>query len=312
MFSFIQSNFFKLFLIIINIFIITACNKSIQPEKEKISITKYYGVDSVGIEDFGTLKYNLGDHINLIILQIDGTDTTLWKKALSEAENNNIKLILWPIGYGHQWTTWHWKNDTWDISEGLDILNFSEKYIKNGGKSLEAVVMTHEPYWNNGNPFTTNQIKKLYFKLKEKAPNVKLFNYINDLANYNQNKNSKIEQGVGDILATWWHYWGSAEGGNMKSVLNAIDDDIELIKTKNLDVKLLFAIQCFGWQNKNYRMPSVSELKPFCEELFNKNELDGVIWYSWGKYSYDKSLKNKQYDSENKDRWELIKNLKFN
>lgn len=306
-----MSNLFKYLMFLCVCIIFISCNESSSPEKSLILNEKFYAVDSLGIDEFKDIKSNLGEHINLVILQIDGSDVNLWKKAVSEAEKYNLKLILWPLGYGHQWTTWHWKNNEWDISEGLKILEFSENYVKNGGKALEAIVMTHEPFWNNGYPFTTKDIQSLYYKLKEKSPNVKLFNYINNLSEYDKYESTKIKPGIGDILATWWHIWGGAEGGDNESVLKLVDNDLKLIKSKNLDVKLLFAIQCFGWESKFYKMPNVSELKPFCDELLKRSDLDGIIWYSWGKYSYDSSLRTGRIDNQNKDRWEFIRNSKF-
>jgi len=132
-----------------------------------------------------------------------------WQEALEEAEKNGIKIIIWPLG--HQYMPWKWTGSDWDISEGIEILEFAEEYVSNGKEALLAVLMSHEPFWNNGNPFTTEQMKMLYSKLKSVAPLVNLFVAFGCLSCFDSNPDTRIEDGIADIAGIWLHCFGGAE-----------------------------------------------------------------------------------------------------
>jgi len=268
--------------------------------------TRYYGVDTIDREDFSFLKNYFKGNVAGVALECN---IEKWENTLREAEKNDIKLIIWPIGHGHQYTPWKWNGTDWDISEGLEVLEYAENYVTNGGKALLAILMSHEPFWNDGNPFTTDQMKQLYSKLKKFAPHVKLYVAFGCLSCFDENPNTRIENGIADIAGIWLHCFGGMEG-NIEDALERIDRDYELIEKKNLDMQLFFAIQTFGIKGTKYRMPSASEMLEFGTMVFEKNKLDGIFWYPWGNpASYTEWLKKDRYDENGNDRWSIVRYL---
>lgn len=268
--------------------------------------TIYYGVDTIQPDEFSFLKNFLSGNFAGIALECN---IEQWQNALNKAEENGLKLIIWPLGHGHQSTPWKWNGTGWDISEGVEVLEYAEEYVLSGGEGLLAVLMSHEPFWNDGNPFTTEQMKMLYSKLKQVAPHVNLFVAFGCLSCFESNPNTRIENGIADIAGIWLHCFGGAEGSK-KDALNRIDDDYHLIQKKKLDMKLFFAIQSFGMEGTDYRMPSANEMLDFGKEVFNKNKLDGIFWYSWDNPAgYTEWLSKDRYDEEGNDRWESVREL---
>jgi hypothetical protein len=273
------------------------------------TVLKYYGVEDIGLGQYSFLKNTLKG--NMAIAELS-SDTVTWKNALSEAEKNNLQLIIWSEGHGHQYTPWAWNivNGTWDISEGLTILKYAEKYVSSGGKSLLALLMSHEPFYNNGSPFTAAQMKALYSTLKNVAPHVTLFVYMNDMAYYDKRPNTKIEDGIMDIAGIWKHWFGTQEG-TMSDALSEIDDDYNLIKQKGLHIQLIFALQTFATDGIAYRMPTASEMRSWGQVVLARNKLDGVLWYPWDRSSTDYTswLSKDRYDSLGGDRWGVVTQL---
>lgn len=271
------------------------------------TLLKYYGVDDIDPDEFAFLKDSLG--VNFAIVELP-TDTLTWKNALSEAEKYDLKIIIWPSGNGHQWTPWAWDGSSWDISDGLNVLKYAEDYTIAGGEALLAIVMSHEPFYNGGDPFTTSEMKMLYSALKNEAPDVKLFVYMNDMAYYDNRPDTKIEEGLMDITGIWLHCFGEAEGTCEES-LQKIDEDYALIQEKGLNIQLLFAIQTFGIEGTEYRMPSATEMLDFGTGVLEKNKLDGVIWYPWNRVatSYTSYLSKDRYDGLGEDRWSVVRQL---
>ncbi len=272
-------------------------------------VLKYYGVHDIEPGQYSFLKNSLKGNFALIELP---SDTVSWKNALSEAEKNGIKLIIWSEGHGHQWTPWAWNSSTgtWDISEGLNILKFAEQYTSSGGKSLLALLMSHEPFYNDGHPFTAAQMKALYSTLKNVAPHVKLFVYMNDMAYYDKRLFTKIEDGIMDIAGIYKHWFGTQEG-TMADALKEIDDDYDLIKQKGLNMQLFFALQTFATDGVAYRMPSAAEMQNWGQLVLERNKLDGVFWYPWDRSSTDYTswLSKDRYDSSGSDRWSVVTQL---
>jgi hypothetical protein len=270
---------------------------------------KYYGVHDIDPSQYSFLKNSLKGNFAIVELP---SDTVTWKNALDEAEKNNITLIIWSTGHGHQWTPWAWNSLTgkWDISEGLNVLNYAEKYTSSGGKSLLALLMSHEPFYNNGSPFTAAQMKALYSTLKSVAPYVKLFVYMNDMAYYDKRPNTKIEDGIMDIAGIWKHWFGTQEG-TMADALKEIDDDYDLIRQKGLNMQLFFALQTFATNGIAYRMPSASEMQTWGQLVLERQKLDGVFWYPWDRSStdYTSYLSKDRYDSLGGDRWSVVTRL---
>ncbi len=268
--------------------------------------TIYYGVDTMKPSDFSFLKNYLGGNFATLALECN---VQKWQEALEEAEKNGIKIIIWPLGHGHQYTPWKWNGSDWDISEGIEILEFAEEYVSNGKEALLAVLMSHEPFWNNGNPFTTEQMKMLYSKLKSVAPHVNLFVAFGCLSCFDSNPDTRIEDGIADIAGIWLHCFGGAEGSE-EDALKRIDADYELIRKKGLHMKLFFAIQSFGIEGTAYRMPSAMEMLEFGRKVFEKNKLDGIFWYPWDNPAgYTEWLSKDRYDEEGNDRWEVVRQL---
>ncbi len=266
----------------------------------------YYGVDTIQPSDFSFLKNYLGGNFASLALECN---VQQWQEALEEAEKNKMKLIIWPLGHGHQYTPWKWTGSDWDISEGIEVMQFAEEYVSNGGEALLTVLMSHEPFWNNGNPFTTEQIKMLYSKLKSVAPHVKLFVAFGCLSCFDNNPNTRIENGIADIAGIWLHCFGGAEGSE-EDALKRIDADYDLIHSKGLHMKLFFAIQSFGIEGTAYRMPSAIEMLEFGRKVFERNKLDGIFWYPWDNPAgYTEWLSKDRYDDEGNDRWEVVRQL---
>ncbi|HEC76362.1 MAG TPA: DUF1565 domain-containing protein [Thermoplasmatales archaeon] len=266
----------------------------------------YYGVDTIEPNEFSFLKNYLGGNFAGIALECN---VEQWQEALEKAEKNGIKLIIWPLGHGHQYTPWKWNGHGWNISEGMEVLQYAEEYISSGRKALLAVLMSHEPFWNDGNPFTTEQMKMLYTELKSVAPHVNLFVAFGCLSCFDGNPDTRIEDGLADIAGIWLHCFGGAEGSK-EDALKRIDADYELIKRKGLNMKLFFAIQAFGIKGTGYRMPSATEMFEFGTKVFEKNKLDGIFWYPWDNPAdYMEWLSKDRYDNDSKDRWEVVRQL---
>ncbi len=268
---------------------------------------KYYGVDDIDPDEFAFLKDSLGGNFGIVELT---TDTQKWKNALTEAEKYDLKIIIWPLGSGHQWTPWAWNGSSWNITAGLNVLKFAESYIIAGGQSLLAIVMSHEPFYNNGDPFTTSEMKMLYSSLKNEAPHVQLFVYMNDMAYYDKRPDTKIEDGIMDITGIWLHCFGGAEGTCEES-LQEIDEDYALIQDKGLKMQLFFAIQTFGIKGTKYLMPTASEMQDFATSVFDRNKLDGIFWYPWDQVAsdYTSYLSKDRYDGMGEDRWEVVRQM---
>ena len=269
---------------------------------------RYYGVDDIKTSKFPFLRDSLGGNFAMVELSADSNS---WKNALTLAEENRISIVIWPGGSGHQWTPWVWNGSSWDISEGLNGMKFAENYINSGGKALVAVIMSHEPFYNNGDPFTAAEMKMLYSALKEVAPHVKLFVYMNDMAYYDQFPNTKIEDGIMDIAGIWKHVFGGAEG-TWEDAFKEIDDDRALIEAKGLNLELFFALQSFAIAGTKYeKMPSAAEMLDFSTQVFEKNKLEGIFWYPWDQVatSYTSYLSKDRYDSTGADRWKVVKQL---
>jgi len=268
---------------------------------------KYYGVDDIQPAEFSFLKDSLGGNFAMIELS---TDSLAWKEALELAEKNDIKLVIWPLGDGHQWTSWAWNDTSWDISQGLDVMKYAEQYIISGGENLVAVVMSHEPFYNNGDPFTASEMKLLYSALKNVAPHVNLFVYMNDMAYYDNRPGTEIEDGLMDIAGIWLHCFGGAEG-SWNDALEEIDDDRALVQEKGLNMQLFFALQSFGIAGTRYKMPSAADMLDFATPVFQKNKLDGIFWYPWDRVasSYTSYLSHDRYDNEGNDRWAVVRQL---
>jgi hypothetical protein len=271
------------------------------------NMLRYYGVDDIDPDEYGFLRDSLGGNFAMTELS---PDSTAWKNTLRTAEQNELKIIIWPLGSGHQWTPWAWNGSSWDISKGLNAMKFAESYTISGGKALLAVVMSHEPFYNNGDPFTASEMKMLYSALKEVAPHVKLFVYMNDMAYYDKFAATKIEDGIMDIAGIWLHCFGGAEG-TWEDALQEIDDDYALVRDKGLHMQLFFALQSFAIAGTDYKMPSAGEMLDFATQVFEKQKLDGIFWYPWDQVAsdYTSYLSRDRYDKEGEDRWSVVSQL---
>lgn len=268
---------------------------------------KYYGVNDIEPDEYSFLKDSLGGNFALVEIH---PDTSSLKNVLAEAERNNLELVIWPVGGGHQWTPWAWQDSVWDISEGLDLMHFADNYIATGGDALIAVVMSHEPFYNDGDPFTASEMKMLYADLKNAAPNVQLFVYMNDMAYYDKSAETRIENGIMDIAGIWLHCFGGAEG-TWAQALQEIDNDYALVQEKSLNLQLFFAIQTFAIAGTRYKMPSATDMSDFGTKVLEKNKLDGIIWYPWDQAStgYTSYLSKDRYDDTGGDRWAVVTQL---
>lgn len=271
---------------------------------------KYYGVDDIDISQYSFLRDSLKCNFALVELPLD---TTLWKSALSEAEKNNLKLIIWPLGDGERYLPWKFNLIAWDwdISEGMNVLKFAERYVTSGGKSLLAVVESHEPFYSQKEMvFTSSQLKMLYSDIKSVAPDVNTFIYMNDMALYDSTNTAlQMSDGIMDICGTYRHCFGTQN--TEEEALNEIDADRALIDRKGLHMQLIFAIQCYEEDPPEYVMPTAAQLKDFATKVLEKHELDGVEWYPWNKVATDyiEYLSHDRYDSLGADRWGVVSQL---
>ncbi|MGB2866954.1 MAG: T9SS type A sorting domain-containing protein [Bacteroidota bacterium] len=271
---------------------------------------KYYGVDDIDVSSYKFLKDSLRGNFALVEIP---ADSTLWKTALTEAEKYNIKLIIWPEGSGQRYTCWKYdvlKWD-WDISEGLGALQYAERYITSGGTSLMAVLMSHEPYYSKTEMvFVSSQLAQLNADIKNVAPHIKTYVYMNDMAWYDSTDVSRqMSDAVMDICGTYKHSFGTKH--TEEETLHEIDGDRALIERKGLHTQLFFAMQGFGYDTPDYRMPDAWEMRDLALKILDKHKLDGAFWYPWKRVStgYTKWLNNNRYDSLGADRWQVITDL---
>ncbi len=272
------------------------------------TILKYYGVDGIEPNQYSFLRDSLKGNFALVELQ---SDTVTWKSALANAEKNNLKLIIWPLGHGQRYTPWAFSflKWDWDLSEGMDVLKFAEQYTASGGQALLAVLMSHEPFYSQGETvFSSSQLKLLYSAMKSVAPHVKTYIYMNDMAYYDARDASKqMENGIMDICGTYKHCFGTKN--TMDELLKEIDDDYDLIQRKKLNMQLFFALQTFGYATPDYRMPSAAEMQNLAAKVVEKKKLDGLFWYPWNRVStsYTNWLSKDRYDSSGADRWSVVR-----
>lgn len=278
---------------------------------------KYYGVDNVSLSSIDDVQHALGKQINIIVEGVDCNDFATLDAMIKKAEEKNMQLIIWPHGYGHQWTPWKWTGTEWDISEGYDFLDYLKEYAANGGTAIHSYLMSHEPFWNHGDPFSSDQMKALYAKLETYAPGIKKFVYIGNLS-YNENYYSQgwegidviIEDGLADVACIWWHGFGGQEGApSYEQVTDLIQKDAELIKSRGLQMELFFALQCFGWTPQGYEMPNAQEIIDLGNLVLQTNVLDGLLWYCWEPYTYTESLQKNDVDQAGRSRHQAIRIL---
>jgi hypothetical protein len=270
-------------------------------------VLQHYGVDDISTSQFGFLRDSLGGNFALVELT---ADSLVWKDAITRAEQNNISLIIWPLGHGDRYTPWLCNVFTWDISEGLGAMLWAERYVAAGGKGLTAVLTTHEPFYsaNAEKVFTTYQLQLLYAALKNVAPHVKLFAYLNDISYYDSTQSYReMKDSVVDIAGTYKHHFGTKH--TLKETLDEIESDYALIQRKGLNVQLYFALQCFATDGIEYRMPSAEEMRDYIDTVVATKKLTGVFWYPWDRSStsYSQWLSKDRYDSTGADRWAVVR-----
>lgn len=310
--------------------ILFSCTHSPEAELEPIPLDetvltphnqlKYYGVDNVTAQEISLVRQALGTQVNLIIEGVDCNDFETLEQLITQAEEQNCQLIIWPHGYGHQWTPWRWDaaSETWDISDGHAFLDYLANYQANGGQAIHSFLMSHEPFWNHGEPFSSQQMKDLYALLEAYAPGLDKFLYVGNLAyneqvfpQYWENVDIRIEEGLADVVCIWWHGFGGQEGApSYDQVIARIEEDVALIQERNLDMEILFALQCFGWDPYGYAMPTAQEILDLGNRALNVQGLDGIVWYCWGSYdAYTDCLRDSRFDSRSRDRHRAIQLL---
>jgi hypothetical protein len=277
---------------------------------------KYYGVDDIEPGQFSFVRDSLKGNFALVEI---ANDTTVLRNTLRQAEQNNLKLVVWPQGHGQRYTPWSfdflkWLQDPaqgWDLTEGLNVLKFAEQYITSGGQSLLALVLSHEPFYSQGEQiFNSSQMKSLYSAFKKVAPHVKTYIYMNDMAYYDRTDPARsMSDGIMDICGTYKHSFGTKN--TQAETLQEIDDDYDLIQRKGLHMQLFFALQAFGYATPDYRMPSATEMKDLATKILEKKKLDGAFWYPWNRVStsYTNWLSKDRYDSTGADRWSVVTQL---
>ena len=277
---------------------------------------KYYGVDDIEVSQYSFLRDSLKGNFALVEI---ANDTTTMRNTLLQAEKYNLKLVVWPQGHGQRYTPFSfnfakWLQDPtqgWDVSEGLNVLKFAEQYITSGGQSLVALVTSHEPFYSQGEQvFNSSELKALYTTIKNVAPHVKQYIYMNDMAYYDRTDPAKqMSDGIMDICGTYKHSFGTMN--TQASTLQEIDDDYALIQRKGLHMQLFFALQTFGYATPDYRMPLASEMQDLTTKILEKKELDGAFWYPWNRVStsYTSWLSKDRYDSLGGDRWSVVTKL---
>ncbi len=272
-------------------------------------VLKHYGVNDIETAQYGFLKDSLRGNFALVELK---ADSVVWKDALTRAEQNNLSLVIWPLGHGDRYTPWLCNVFSWDISEGLGAITWAERYVASGGKALCAVLTSHEPFYSSDGDkvFTTYQLKLLYAALKNVAPHVKQFMYLNDISYYDSTQPYRqMEDSVTDIAGIYKHHFGSKH--TLKETLDEIETDYALIRRKGLNLQLYFALQCFATDGVEYRMPSAAEMRRYADTVIATKKLTGVFWYPWDRSStaYTQWLSKDRYDSSGADRWGVVRQL---
>jgi hypothetical protein len=270
---------------------------------------EYYGVNDIEPAQYQFLKDSLRGNFALVELK---ADSLIWKDVITKAEQNNISLVIWPLGHGERYTPWLSNVFSWDISEGLGAMLWAERYVVSGGKALCAVLTTHEPFYSAGGEkvFTTVQLQGLYATLKNVAPHVKLFAYLNDISYYDSTQSYRqMKDSVVDIAGIYKHHFGTKH--TLKETIDEIESDYALIKRKGLKVQLFFALQCFATDGIEYRMPSAAEMRSYADTVISTKKLAGVFWYPWDRSStsYTQWLSKDRYDSSGADRWSVVRQL---
>jgi hypothetical protein len=277
---------------------------------------KYYGIDDIELSQYSFLRDSLKGNFALVEI---ANDTATLRNTLQQAEKNNLKLVIWPQGHGQRYTPWSfdflkWLQDPtqgWDISEGLNVLKSAEQYITSGGQSLLAIVTSHEPFYSQGQQvFNSSELKALYAAIKNVAPHVKTYIYMNDMAYYDRTDPARqMSDGIMDICGTYKHSFGTKN--TQAETLQEIDDDYDLIQRKGLHMQLFFALQAFGEATPDYRMPLASEMMDLATKILQKGKLDGAFWYPWNRVAteYVSWLSKDRYDSLGGDRWSVVSRL---
>ncbi len=268
---------------------------------------RYYGVDDIEPGQYPFLKDSLGGNFALVEL---ASDTAAWKTALAAAEQNNLSLIVWPLGHGDRYTPWAFDGTSWDISEGLEVLKYAERYVASGGKALRAVLMSHEPFYSKtARVFLNTQIQALYKLLKSHAPHVELFIYMNDMAYYDTLPFWTMLDSMMDVAGIFKHSFGTKH--TLEEALKEIEDDYALIQRKGLNIPLFFALQAFETDGIQYRMPSAAEMLDYAGRVIATHKLEGVFWYPWDRVStsYTRWLSKDRYDSAGADRWSVVRQI---
>ncbi len=268
---------------------------------------EYYGVDDIEPPQYPFLRDSLRGNFALVELP---SDTVTWKTALDAAERNNLSLIVWPLGHGDRYTPWRFDGVSWDISEGLGILTYAERYVASGGTALIALLMSHEPFYSKTQRvFLSSQMKMLYTTLKSVAPHVKLFIYMNDMAYYDTTPFWQMQDSMMDVAGIFKHSFGTKH--TLDDALQEIEDDYALIQRKGLNIQLFFALQSFATDGIAYRMPSAAEMLEYGTRVIATKKLKGVFWYPWNRVStsYSMWLSKDRYDSAGADRWAVVRQL---
>jgi len=91
---------------------------------------EYYGVNDIEPAQYQFLKDSLRGNFALVELK---ADSLIWKDVITKAEQNNISLVIWPLGHGERYTPWLSNVFSWDISEGLGAMLWAERYVQDVG-----------------------------------------------------------------------------------------------------------------------------------------------------------------------------------
>lgn len=229
---------------------------------------KYFGADMAQPGDFATLSQY---HINTAIVTMNVNDRqSSWQPYFTAAEQYNINIVIWPLGGGGSCSFPYIGTD---ISAAYSLLD----YVGGQNKFL-GIINAHEPFWSC--QMTVEQMTEIRRKLKDYVRNkfgreILVWNYIDNIT-------SGVTSGeIMDVAITWTHCFGGAEG-SCESAQSKINQDRSAIDSHGwTNVDLTFAMQTFGINGTNYKMPNADEMYTWGCKFLQTNALDGFFFYTW-------------------------------
>jgi len=247
---------------------------------------EYYGVDAAAPEDWERLA---SQGVNSVFFGMSGYG--VGASFYQRAREAGVKLFVWPLGSGEEYTPWHWNGgNSWDISEGEPLL----RELVHNQDVVIAVMSLHEPYWRGGQGAIPSESQKaladeIRAYTRSQGHELEILSLVNSVHYW---QDDPVIPGQCDWAGIWLHCWDAE--GTEEQARERIRRDREYVDAHGLDMKLVFLVQAFGIRGTAYRMPTYSELKGLSCDILGQDALEGFLYYSWGQAGghYTDWLKN--------------------